>query len=310
MEVVEITRYIQELDYRDDVDKYASQFRGLDLIEVALASNLRRNSATIQSFCKGHLLELVSRYLERYFLGDLKRVIRGVYAGESTDRILRGMFTTNRESRELFGRLAGSSTLPELLEHLAGTPYHSVLAPTLTDELTTLQPVEDALDCYYYSQLLDTVKPTSRANRLMLEFIRHEIDVVNLKTVTRLRHRGVSGFSELLIAGGSELPVDRLAATTSVEDVIAAVEGTSIGKAVAGGLATVKEQGLHELILSLDNYLAQGASRFSRLYPLSVLPVLDYLLHKEYEVANLRALARGKELDLPARDIEQMLVVV
>lgn len=310
MEVVEITRYIQELDYRDDVDKYASQFRGLDLIEVALASNLRRNSATVQSFCKGHLHELVSRYLERYVLGDLKRVIRGVYAGEGSERILRGMFTTTKVNREFFGRLAGAGSLLELLELLVGTPYHSVLAKPLSEELTTLQPVEDALDCYYYSQLLDTVRPTSRANRVMLEFIRYEIDVVNLKTVTRLRHRGVVGYSELLIPGGAELPVDRLAATTTVEDVAVAVEGTTIGKAVANDLAAVSKEGLHQLILSMDNYLAHSAKRFTRLYPLSVLPVLDYLLHKEYEVANLRALARGRELKLSTNDIEAMLVVV
>ena len=311
MQVVEITRYIQELDYREDIDRYASLYKGLDLIEVALASNLRRNSSIILSFCKGQLEELVSHYLERYRIRDLKRVIRGLYAGQDAESIVRGMLSSSVSDRKFFTRLAQAINLTEMAELLAGTPYQSVLGGFLDDELGTLQPIEDALDCYYYRQLLETVRPTSRANRLLLEFIRKEIDVVNLKTITRLRHRGVTGFGELLVEGGSELPIDGLAATTSLEDVASVVEGTHIGKAVADDLVKIEEEeGLHHLILTLDQYLAEGAGRFSRLYPLSVLPILDYLLQKEYEVANLRAIARGKELNIPNSEIEELLVVI
>lgn len=309
MEVVEITRHIQELDYREDVDRYASRYKGLDLIEVALVSNLRRSSATILGFCKGQLADLVEHYLERHRIRDLKRVLRGIYAQEEPASIVRGMFTHSGQDRAFFTQLANAGSLTELGELLSSTPYGDVLEDKLHDELDTLQEIEDALDCYYYSQLLETVRPDSRANKLLLEFLRKEIDVVNLNTVVRLRHRGVTGYPELLIEGGAELDVKGLAATTSVEEVITAVEQTNLGKAVSDELTAVSTKGLNPLALALDQYLGQGASRFSKLYPLSVLPVVDYLLAKEHEVENLRAVARGKELGIPNHEIEQMLVV-
>ena len=66
---------------------------------------------------------------------------------------------------------------------------------------------------------------------------------------------------------------------------------------------------LNSCVHSLDEYMAKKTKRFSYLYPLSVLPVLDYLLKKEREVYNLRAIVRGKQAGL-ANDIIEELVVV
>ncbi len=47
----------------------------------------------------------------------------------------------------------------------------------------------------------------------------------------------------------------------------------------------------------------------SYLYPLSILPVLDYLLKKEREVRNLRAIVRGKQTGPSNEKIEELVVV-
>ena len=44
-------------------------------------------------------------------------------------------------------------------------------------------------------------------------------------------------------------------------------------------------------------------------YPFSVLPVIVYLEEKKYEVANLRALARGKEAGIPGERLKGYLVM-
>jgi V/A-type H+-transporting ATPase subunit C len=49
--------------------------------------------------------------------------------------------------------------------------------------------------------------------------------------------------------------------------------------------------------------------KLSRRYAFSVTPILVYLEEKYYEVANLRALARGKESKLPSERIEASMVV-
>ena len=66
---------------------------------------------------------------------------------------------------------------------------------------------------------------------------------------------------------------------------------------------------LNSCVHDLDHYIANRTKRFSYLYPLSVLPVLDYLLRKEREVYNLRAIVRGKQTGLSSDRIEELVMV-
>ena len=58
----------------------------------------------------------------------------------------------------------------------------------------------------------------------------------------------------------------------------------------------------------MSAYSSSGAS-IAR-YPLSVCPVLSYVLAKEREVDNIRAIARGREAGLGPEAIEQELVIL
>jgi len=51
------------------------------------------------------------------------------------------------------------------------------------------------------------------------------------------------------------------------------------------------------------------AGRYAHVNPLSVLPVLDYIVRKEREVQNLRIITRGKESGLSSDVIRDLLVI-
>ena len=61
--------------------------------------------------------------------------------------------------------------------------------------------------------------------------------------------------------------------------------------------------------MAITRIRLQQMDALSRRYPFSVLPVLAYLERKRYEVANLRAIARGKAFGLPADRIWQYIVL-
>ena len=48
---------------------------------------------------------------------------------------------------------------------------------------------------------------------------------------------------------------------------------------------------------------------FSHLYPLSIIPIIDYMIHKENEVNNIRIIARGIESGLDKDIINGLLVI-
>lgn len=59
----------------------------------------------------------------------------------------------------------------------------------------------------------------------------------------------------------------------------------------------------------MDKYKIAQAKKFSHMYPLSVIPIIDYMIHKENEVSNIRMIARGLENGLNKDTIKGLLVI-
>jgi V/A-type H+-transporting ATPase subunit C len=61
--------------------------------------------------------------------------------------------------------------------------------------------------------------------------------------------------------------------------------------------------------LAMQRHLLRSSERFSHIYPLSVLPIMDFMLRKKQEVDNIRIIARCKESDLEPDQIKKLLVM-
>src|SRR2546428_10771918 len=70
---------------------------------------------------------------------------------------------------------------------------------------------EDRLPQLYYQTLLFVVPERTEGPRLMREFVRREVDIVNLKTLLRLWASKASLPYDPFVAGGLEIPKDELA---------------------------------------------------------------------------------------------------
>jgi len=309
MELPEIARYIQELDYRREIDRFGASRRGADLLEAALAANLSTAVGELLDFCSETLRAQVGAYVERFRVANLKHLLRSAFQGLPADERMRGVSPLSQRDRVRCQELAKAEDVPAMVELMTGSPYQGTLRRALdAREGESLQPLEDALDIAYYKHLLKQLPEGEEAERLYRAFVALEIDVTNLKTVLRLRHRETSGHGELLLTGGT-LDPEPLTATRTVDGVLAALEGTPFHDLLQPPLARIAERGLNPVVLALEHHLAARASRFSYLYPLSVLPLIDYLLRKERETRNLRAIVRGRELGLTRERIKELLVI-
>jgi V/A-type H+-transporting ATPase subunit C len=102
----------------------------------------------------------------------------------------------------------------------------------------------------------------------------------------------------------------KLAAAEGFDGFLSELGGTRIFEPVREPAARSRAAGsLNDVLLALDWHLMATARRFSHIYPLSVLPVIDYLLRKKTEVDNLRTVARGKQSGLHEDEIRSLLVL-
>ena len=317
MDVHEIGRFLGETQYKDEMALYGSKYSGANLVEVAVTRNLATTYSDILSFTTGHLREMVGNYLRRWDTFNIKTVLRGKISKAKPDEIIDTLVPAGAFSEEYLRSLIETESVHEVMEGLAKQPSLGITSEMHRDvvEASKLAPMEDHLDRLLYYDLLDVLEPTSNPERLLRDFVRREVDVVNLKVLLKLKVARIpeDRIQRFLIPGGLEFSIDKLRAMAQGEGtdaIVTELEKSSMFEDIKPALERFRTDGkLSELTIALDRALIGTSEKFANFYPLSVLPVVNYIIRKKVEVDNIRIIARGKESGLSTKVIEELLVV-
>jgi len=214
-------------------------------------------------------------------------------------------------------QLLSFASANEILEALKKT--NGMVVPeeviALYEKNSTLAPIEDYLDKYYYETLLQKIDATRKPERIFLSYIRREIDTTNLMTLLKLKKEGTAAEKVIsyFIAGGEQITkdsFDSLAAMDNVDQIAGELSKFTFFEDIKDPLEAAKSSGnLGDLAMAMKRYSLRLASKMSHVYPLSILPIVDYMISKKNEVDNIRIIARGKESGLDSDLIKSLLVV-
>jgi V/A-type H+-transporting ATPase subunit C len=313
MEVPSISRFLGEGQYRDELLALGAKYSGVDLVEMATRDNLAKVFTQIIEFSEGDLKTMICRFLDRWDVWNVKTIIRGKSYGAPEEEISEALIPAGSFPAEFLRELVEKETIEEVMDELKDTVYHHALQEARGDEeeFPPIAVFEDALDCAYYSYLLETVPPTTQPMKLFRMFIQTEIDVVNLRTLLRAREEVERIERDIFIEGGLELPKQELESLVplSLEELLRKLQKYSFYDEISGPLKEIEAKGLNEVVRALEKHHLKTASKYSHLHPLSILPVLDYLISKEMEVENIRIIARGMRDGLSESKISELLVI-
>lgn len=317
MDLNEIGRFMGETQYKTEMAQLASRYSNVDLIEFGTSRNLARTYQEIISFCMGDLREMVSAYLRRWDFWNVKTILRGKYSGASLEAIQEDLVPAGNYSEEYLNQLVAMDGPRDILDALK--KKGDIIIPddviASFEKGGNLAPIEDYLDKLYYERLLRTILPNSKRETLFLSFIKTEIDVVNLRTLLKLKLAKLTTdrITPYFVKGGRELDLaelNRLASIESFDTMVDDLAKLPFYEGIKDGLDKAKKTGtLAEVTLGLQRYLINEASKFSHEYPLSVLPIIDYLIRKQIEVDNIRVIARGKASGMDPDVIKNLLVM-
>lgn len=309
MPIPELTRFIEESEYKAEVDELARNYSGIDLIEFATHLNLARTFIKLREMTMGEPHELIVEYLRRWDIREIKTILRGKRYGASDEEILRVLVPSGELSLDFLQNLVRKPSVEEVIAALKGTIYYDVIKDI--DYSESFMKLEDALDKFYYVRMVDFVSKI-RGPSLYLRVIQMEIDVTNLKTLFRLRNAGISGarVSEHIIPNGlylTDQEIEKMA-NAPFEEFVALLSTYPYWSAISD-IVTERMESLSRIELRLDKYLDEHVWKTSTYYPLTVLPMLGYMLSKDTEVGNIQAIARGKEAGLPEDVIKDHLLL-
>lgn len=306
MSIPEISRFVGELEYGREIAKMAERFSGFDLLEAGTYSNMAHTFRQIIIFCKGDLREMMANYLRRWDIWNIKTVLRGKSYGASAEEIKITLVPAGELRTALLYEMAETRDVDKITELLSGTIYE----PALKQD--SIEKIENELDRTYYKFLLRSATVKTRAGLLFRTFVKHEIDAVNLKTLIRLKYSDIESekIRSYMLEGGhlfGRETLKRLAQAENWDAFVTELRRFPIFTRLESKLPQ-KGGSLYQVIREIERWLLETADAFSHLYPVSVLPILSYILRKETEVNNLRIIARGKESGLEEEVVKSQVI--
>jgi V/A-type H+-transporting ATPase subunit C len=318
MDLSEITRFVEEGVYKSEVDELSTRFSGLDLFEAALTVNEERTYAAIRELLSGPGQTMVAAFLLRHFVEDIKTVLRGKNAGATKEELLQELILEDLDTFNVFGPILNEDleTIDDVVrafDRAGGMAKDWAGVLQKVPSGSPLPAYEDALDKAYYAKLLMDAKAfKGKAGRVMEEFVHREIDARNLQNASRWVAAGqTDDFSPYVIPGGSQLKTADIMALSSCDTLAALDEVLSSKKmydAVREGLAASVGTGrLSAFSVAIKRWHLASLDRLSHGNPLSIIPILSFLLRKRQEVVTLRAIGRGKAAGLSEARLRELL---
>jgi V/A-type H+-transporting ATPase subunit C len=288
-------------------------------LEEWLRGHWSRTITKIYGMTDGESRELLEILLGRWEVENIKGLLRGKKADRGIPEILAAVLPTKVFDEASLAELARQPSIQSMVDLL--TTWRSSYAKPLRialrsqRELKGIEPLELALDHYYFEDVVRRLKRGDHNAGLLRKLMGLVIDKVNLLTAFKISNQGVASLSEIpkyFIEGGEHVPIqvyDAVVRAQGLREAVETIRKTPYAESVEG---LEREQGgvspSVRLERGLDRIILHRVKAMSWSDPLGVGLMACYLIQKCHEISNLRIILRSKVYDMYPEDVRSLLV--
>ena len=314
MSFSEIAKLLQDSSYKKEINSLATELSGADLLELALNRNLAESFKKLIRIAPYELALLIKEYAKRKDIEDIKTILRGKFTNTDEKTIRNSITAAGTLSFDFIVSLLKKESIEDILKDNKIVDFN-LLKNGLKDlnEKNNLVGIENVLDKYYYSHLMQFSKILPKEGALFRNFLLKEAEVLNILTLFRLKKAkfGKEAIKDFIISsrGLSGSKIAALAAIDDFDELSGTLEKTEYKNIISKGIEEFrKTNSLITLETELYKYLLRQSILLLHQHPLSVDVILGYMFAKDIEVRNLRIIIKGKQLGLSEDFIESQLV--
>ncbi len=305
----EITSFKDTLNAIKDYD-----IKGDDVgnIQRSLDNNLLQVIQMMKKDSSKKMNNFYNAYLERMDIYLIKNEIkRKLSNGKKT-----GKTDTDRailpKTRELLIKLeyAEKKDIPTILKNYG---FEKEITSLVSEEKIDFLELDNELDKHVINSF-KKVKVPHKCEKAKQLFVKIMIDIINIKNVLRAKHLGYDKTSckQLFIGEGKEIApwkYDQLVEFENISQIVSSLEGTSYYDALKGSMEQYnKKKSIQTLENALDSAFLKIIKQISTQNYITIGPTLRFLVSKEFEIRNLKIIAKGVDEKLPSDFIKSLLI--
>lgn len=314
MSVPEISHYISDAGYSKEMADLGNRYEGLSLVEYATYANMAKAFRSILNSSTGALSRMVNAYLTKWDFENLKTIMRGKKYGLPIEEIREDLVPAGNLSMDDLDKMLSFTTIEDILAAFS-KKIHIVVPDDVISSYKTngiLGSIEDVLVKEYYKNLLASISSSDRPTQIFRTYIKTCIDLKNVETVLKFKADGITGdvVVEYWIPGGTEVDekvMSQLAAAQDIQAAVNEMQQLRMYSEIKDSLS--QDSTILDVVGVINKYRVELANKVGHMYPLSVIPVVDYMIHKENEVRNIRMIAHGTDSGLDRDTMKKLLVI-
>ena len=315
MQFSEIARFLQDTEYKTEIDELAVKYGVSELLELALTKNLVKTFKKLNATSSPEMNLLINAYLMKYDILNIKTIVRGLYTKADRGYVKKLLIPAGTFTEEFLDELQKKQNIEEIIRAVPFIEYKNMRA--YIDALTekgALFEFENALDKFYQTFLVMFTEQIPREGNLFREFLLAQIQTTNILTIARLMKEGmhreeIAKFA--FMTGIREIDVEtrKLLMARNIESLASHLANKSLKKFLHKSIEAYKDsKSLVEFERLLSKRMLDKSILFAHQHPLSIDVILGYMFAKEIEIQNLMKLVKGKELGLDEAQISKEIV--
>jgi V/A-type H+-transporting ATPase subunit C len=255
--------------------------------------------------------EFFNVYLERLDMSLIKNTLRSKIEGKTVDqeKIKEAVLPKTKEFLQKIID-AEKNNLPVILkEH----EFNKETVEAISEEKPDFLKVDTAISKHMIDRFKQCKVP-KKCEQAKQRFIKTMMDVTNIKIILRAKQLDYDkeACKSLFIGEGHEIApwkYNELAGLESVPQVISSLEGTSYYNTLKDATDEYnKEKSVQLLEVALDQLFLKLVKDISSQYYISIGPTIRFIVSKEFEIMNLKIVAKGLSENLSPEFIKRYVV--
>lgn len=310
MTLSEISQFLQDSEYKEEINELATQYSGAELIEMALNKSLIKNFQKLKRITPDEVNLFIDAYLKREDIFNIKTILRGKFTKTDDKEIESLLLPVGTLSKNKLMELLKKDKIEDILKSLKIIDFKKLeSAYSKFKENNMLIEIENVLDKHYYHDVLNFIESVPEGE-LFKEFIEAEIEILNIITMLRLKKEKIDNKEikkYLFDVKGKSF--SKFLSARDVDELLSLLEKSKFGVIIKDAIKNKNDKSIIPIEMALYKHLLEKTTLLQHQNPLSIDILLGYMFAKEIETRNLRVIAKGKQLGLPNETIEHELIV-
>ena len=250
-------------------------------------------------------------YIEKFDIFLIKNIIKKILNDEKVDqKIIDDALKQN--TKKLLFRLIDSKKeeIPVILKDYG---FKKEILNVFSKEKVDFLALDTAFDKNFINRFKDLRVPR-KCGKAKLKFVCYLTDITNIKNILRAKQIGYSKeiCNSLLLGGGQELAdwrYKQMCESNSIVEVVSSLEATSYYNILKELLDFYnKEKSIQILENALDIQFLKIVKDLSVENYITIGPTLRFIVSKEFEIKNLKIIAKGLGENLPTDLIKKFVI--